>query len=153
MSLLVVFSYYCRTGSSATNPTPTTSTGLGNPPQKQPYFQPYLKDDMGKPLQSQDCGFTIQQEEITGYTHKTLCPLETIKGESGLTYKTRHSRLNTIKTTLTTLTHTPEVASSALTTTQSRDLGLSPLSQPVCTPLLQALLGARQYRLPISHWM
>ena len=62
-----------------------------------------------------------------------------------------------IQGTLTTLeykarphTHS-RVASTTLSTTQSRDLGLSPLSQPACTPLLQALSGARQYRLRHSH--
>ena len=88
MSLLVVFSYYYRTCSNVTDPTPTTLTGLGSPPQKQPYYQPYLKDEMGKPLQGRDYGSTIQQKEITGHTCKTLCPLETIKGEPGLTSKT-----------------------------------------------------------------
>jgi len=69
VSLLVVF-YYYRTCNSVTDPTPTTSTGLGDPPQEQPYCQPCLKDGMDKPLQGRDCDFTIQQKEITGHTCK-----------------------------------------------------------------------------------
>ncbi|OQU76589.1 LOW QUALITY PROTEIN: hypothetical protein SORBI_3010G170500 [Sorghum bicolor] len=34
---------------SITDPTPTTSTGLGNPSQERPCCQPYPKDEMGKP--------------------------------------------------------------------------------------------------------
>jgi len=80
-------------------------------------------------------------------THvKTLCPLETIKGEPGLISST-HNQDHAHNTHAYT-----RVASSTLSTTQSRDMGLSPLSQTACTPLLQVPLGARQYRLPISHW-
>ncbi|KAG0514797.1 hypothetical protein BDA96_10G224300 [Sorghum bicolor] len=42
----------CRnltTRCSITDPTPTTSTGLGNPSQERPCCQPYPKDEMGKP--------------------------------------------------------------------------------------------------------
>ena len=60
------FSYYYRTYSSITDPTPTISIGLGNPPQEQPCCQPCPKDGMGKPLQGQDCGFSVHQKEITG---------------------------------------------------------------------------------------
>ena len=153
MSLLAVFSYYYRTCSSATDPIPTTSTGLGNPSQEQPWCQPYLKDGMGKPLQGRDCGFTIQQEEITGYTCKNpVSPWDSKRGARAHIQdrQSRQPRLKPHTTTPSEFTH--RVASSALSTTQSRDLGLSPLSQPACTPLLQAPLGARQYRLPISHW-
>ena len=86
-------------------------------------------------------------EEIFNHSCKYLSPLEAIKGEPRLTTKTGPS----IHTTLDH--HTPSefsrrVASSTLSTAQSRDLGLSPLSQPAYTPLLQAPLGARQYRPP-----
>ena len=50
-----------RTSNSITDPTPTTPTGLGNPPQEQPCCQPCLKDGMGELLQGRDCGFTTQQ--------------------------------------------------------------------------------------------
>jgi len=159
MLLLAVFSYCYRTCSSATDPTPTTSTGLGNPPQEQPYCQPCLKDGMGKPLQGRDCGFTTHQRKITSHTCKILCPLKTIKGKPGFTSKGQHeqhgqqSRQPRLKPhTITPSEFTHRVANRALSTTQSQDLGLSPLSQPACTPLLQAPLGARQYKPLISHW-
>ena len=86
MSLLAVFSYYYRTSCSVTDPTPTTSKGLGDPPQEQPYCQPCLKDGMDKLLQGRDYSFVVEQEEDHRSTHvKTLCPLKTIKGEPGLT--------------------------------------------------------------------
>jgi len=75
-------------------------------------------------------------------THVKSCvPLETIKGEPGLTSKTRPT-IHTIKATKTQHTHntktpsefTHRVASHALSTTQSRDLRLSPLSQPLVYP-------------------
>ena len=89
-------------------------------------------------------------------THVKSCvPLETIKGEPGS--HARHGQQSTqsrlkqhTNTTPSEFTH--RVASRALSTTQSQDLGLSPLSRPACTPLLQAPLGARQYRPSISHW-
>jgi len=86
---LAVFSYCYRTCSSDTDPTPTTSTGLGNLPQEQPHRQPYPKDEMDKLLQGRNCGFTTHQRKITSHTCKILCPLETIKGDPGLTSKTR----------------------------------------------------------------
>jgi len=58
-----LFSLLNRTGSNITEPTPTTPTGLGNPPQGQPCCQPCLKDGMGKLLQGRDCCFTTQQEK------------------------------------------------------------------------------------------
>ena len=61
-----------RTSSSITDPTPTTPTGLGNPPQKQPCCQPCLKDEMGKLLQGRDCGFTIRQRK-SPITHVNTC--------------------------------------------------------------------------------
>jgi len=44
------------------------------------------------------------------------------------------------------------VMNITLSISQSRDLELSPLSQLACTPLLQALSGAKQYRHQLSHW-
>jgi len=145
------------TCSSDTDPTPTTSIGLGNPPQEQPYYQPCLKDEMDKLLQGRDCRSTTHQRKITSHTCKNRCPLETIKGEPGLTSNTRNQQTQSRQPRFKSHTTTPSefthrVASSALSTTQSRDLGPSPLSQPACTPLLQTSLGARQYRPPISHW-
>jgi len=61
-----------RTSSSITDPTPTTSTELGNPPQEQPCYQPCLKDGMGKLLQGRDCGFTTQQWK-SPITHVNTC--------------------------------------------------------------------------------
>jgi len=91
VSLLAVFSHYYRTSCSVTDPTPTTSTGLGDPLEEQPYCQPYLKDGMGKSQQGQDCSFTAHQRKITSHTCKILCPLDTIKGEPGLTSNTRQN--------------------------------------------------------------
>jgi len=84
-------------------------------------------------------------EKISNHICKNLCPLETIKGEPGLTTKTRPDTTHNH--------HTPSepprgVASSALFTTQSRDLGLSPLSQPACSPLLQASFGCKAIQTP-----
>ena len=100
---------------------------------------------MGKLLQGRDCGFTTQQRKSPITYVKTCAPLETIKGEPGLTTKTRPDTTHNH--------HTPSepprgVASSALFTTQSRDLGLSPLSQPACSPLLQASFGCKAIQTP-----
>jgi len=95
VSLLAVFSHSYRTSCSITDPTPMTLAGLIDPPQKQPCCQPYLKDGMGKSQQGRDCSFTTHQRKITSHTCKTLCALETIKGEPGLTSKTRQSTTKT----------------------------------------------------------
>ena len=69
--------------SSAGDLTPATPTGLGNPLQEQPCYQPSLKDEMDQPQQGRHCVFTIQQKKST--LVKTCLPLETIKGEPGFT--------------------------------------------------------------------
>ena len=139
MSLLAVFSHCYGTSCSITDPTPTTSTGLGDPPQEQPYCQPYQKEEIDKPLQGRNCSFTTHQRKIISHTCKTLCPLETIKGEPGLTSNTRHNPHNLGNQHTTTPSEfSHRVASSALSISQSRYLGLSPHSQPACTPLLSA---------------
>ena len=79
-----------RTGSSVIDSTPTTPTGLGNPPQEQPCCQPCFKDGVDKLLQGRDCCSSTRQREI--YSCKSLSPLEAIKGEPGLTTKFRLTR-------------------------------------------------------------
>ena len=95
---------------------------------------------MDRLQQGRNCNSSTRQEEI--YSYKSLSPLEAIKGEPGLETRFR-------------LTHAlPPISFTeqrpTLCPPQSRDQRLSPLSQPACTPLLQAPLGARQYRPPIS---
>jgi len=67
--------------SSTTDPTLMTPAGLGNPLQKQPCWQPSLKDKMDRLQQDQDCSSFTRQEKI--YSCKSLSPLEAIKGEPG----------------------------------------------------------------------
>jgi len=88
-------------------------------------------------------------EIIHNLTHvKALPPLAAIKGEAGHLPKTRqHTQI-----TSDTLHHHIQVVHSTPFSPQSRDLGPSPLSQLACTSLLQALSGARHYRLRPSHW-
>ena len=116
-----------RMCSSAGDPTLTTPTGLGNPLQEQPYCQPSPKDEMDQLQQGRDCGFTIQQKKST---HVNTClPLEAIKGEPGFTTKVRSRRH-----THTLPSHSSTEQRSPLCPPLSWDLGLSPLSQPACTP-------------------
>jgi len=63
------------TGCSIADPTPTTPTGLGNPPQEQPYCQPYFKDRMGKLLQGRDCYSSTQQKKSPIIHVKPCLPL------------------------------------------------------------------------------
>jgi len=88
VSLLVVFSHYYRTGCSITDPTPTTPTGatmLSAMPQGR-YGQA-----------STGLGLWLHHsvEGISNRTCKYMSPLETIKGEPGLTTKTRPSTQHT----------------------------------------------------------
>ena len=117
-----------RMCSSAGDPTPATPTGLGNPLQEQPCCQPSLKDEMDQLQQGRDCGFTIQQKKSTHVN--TWPPLETIKGEPGFTTGGQ------VQNTHTTLFRR---AAARTLSTPSRDLGLSPLSQPACTPYYKHL--------------
>jgi hypothetical protein len=64
-----------RTGNRVTDPTPTTPTGLGNPPQEQPYCQPCFKDGMGKLLQGQDCHSSTRQGKSPNPHVNTCLPL------------------------------------------------------------------------------
>jgi len=120
VSLLAVFSYCYRTSCSVTDPTPTTSTGLSDPPQEQPYCQPCLKDGMGKLLQGRDCGFTTQQRR-SPITHVKPCaPLEDYK--RGARAHNQDTAIHTTHNQGSQHTTTPSefsyrVASSALSTT------------------------------------
>jgi len=118
-----------RTSSSIIDPTPTTPTGLGNPPQEQSCRQPCFKDRVDKLPQGQDCCSSTRQRKI--YSCKSLSPLEAIKGEPGLTTR--------IRFTHTLPPHSSTEQRSPLCPLLSRDLGLSPLSQPACTPYCKHL--------------
>jgi hypothetical protein len=96
--------------SSTTDPTPMTPTGLGNPLQKQPCWQPSLKDKMDRLQQGRDCNSSTRQEEI--YSCKSLSPLEAIKGEPGLVTRFRFTHTTTV------LIY--RAATSTLSTTKSR---------------------------------
>jgi len=131
-----------RTSSSVIDPTPTTPTGLGNPTQEQPCCQSCFKDRMDKLLQDRDCCSSTRQKEI--YSCKSLSPLEAIKGEPGLTTKFRFTRF-------THHHHTHSLSSnqhSVHEKVETWDLALS--RHLLVLPLLQAPLGARLYRFPIS---
>ena len=145
MSLLAVFSYYYRTGCSITDPTPTTPTGLGNPPQEQPYCHPCLKEGTGKLPQGRDCGFTTQQRKSPITYVKTCVPLETIKGEPGLTTKTGSSTQQIHHNSKRV--HSQSSNQHSAHHTQSRDLGLSPLSQPTGCILLGTIKRDTQIRI------
>ena len=101
--------------SSTAEPTPMTPTGLGNPPQKQPYRQPSLKDKMDRLQQGRDCNSSTRQEEI--YSCKSLSPLEAIKGEPGLVTRFRFTHAQP--------PYSFTEQQPALCPPQSRDLGLS----------------------------
>jgi len=124
--------------SSTVDPTPMTPTGLGNPPQKQPYCQPSLKDNMDRLQQGRDCNSSTRQKEI--YSCKSLSPLEAIKGEPGLT---KRFGFTYAQPSFPFTKQRP-----ALCPSQSRDLGLSPLSQPACTPPTTSTFGCKAIQIP-----
>ena len=76
-----------RTGSSVADPTPTTPTGLGNPPQEQPCCQAIPQGRDGQIPTGSGLSLLHSAEEISKPTCKYLPPLEAIKEEPRFTTK------------------------------------------------------------------